>query len=475
MFSASLFIIGMLSACVDYDLYNPDDDKPIDTGTAVDPEPEPDPENPDILLYCTEDPDCEALYFGSLMTGCTSDWLQATIENQGAETLVVSDIQVDSSGDANFTIDPSTVPPTLGPSETYTFSLQFMPSAVGTTYTPNLLVTSNDPDTPTAELLLEGTGAEFSTYEECFQQSNYDAVDILWVLDNSGSMSTAINQVKDNFDLFINDFVDLELDYHLGLVTTDMYYALDGGRLRGDPTYLTSDMDPSLIVSSFLETVDEILDREGSGSEQGFDAVYHALNEPLLSGHNAGFFRDYDEYGNEVAIATIIVTDEDNSSGAEVHETASSTEFTDWYTGLKTDPDNVTFSAICGDPSWESFIGCLDIISGISGTPGDEYVYAVDRTNGFWSSICTDDFSEALSYLSLTAAGIKTEFALRYTPTSIVDMTVTVDGVEVDYYSAATGDGWKIDYTTNSLVFYGDAIPGPGSEICVTYQYDPGC
>ncbi len=474
MLTRTLLIAAMAMGCVDYDLYDPSDDKTPDTGTAGEPE---ETASPNIVVYCTEDPECTSLYFGTLMQNCPSDWEQVTVENKGGETLHVSDIHVDSSADSNFILEEGISLPTLAPGETYTFSVQFTPTAVGTSYTPDLLVISDDPINPTASLGLEGTGGEYSWYEETFLQNFYDSVDVLWVLDNSGSMSDSINRVKDNYDTFINQFVTEELDFHMGVITTDMSTATDQGKLRGSPTYTSSDMSESEIIDTFMDTVNLILDRTGDGSEKGFDATEAALTEPLVSGHNAGFFRDFDDDGNEVAIATIIVSDENNDLMASIHESSSTTTFSDWYLGLKSSSDRVTFSAICGDPTWDSsliFGGCEN--GNIDGDAGDEYVYAVNRTGGFWASICSSDFSEAIENLSQTAAGLRSSFTLKYTPTgSALDIVVEVNGVPVDYYSASTGNGWMLDYDTNSIVFYGDSVPEAGATVYVAYKYDAGC
>jgi len=59
------------------------------------------------------------------------------------------------------------------------------------------------------------------------------AVDMLWVIDNSGSMAEEVARLQDSFDVFMNEFVTLGLDYQIGVTTTDMVATDQSGRLPG--------------------------------------------------------------------------------------------------------------------------------------------------------------------------------------------------------------------------------------------------
>ena len=199
----------------------------------------------------------------------------------------------------------------------------------------------------------------------------------------------------------------------------------------------------------------------GSGKEQGFGAIQAALTEPLVSTDNAGFLRE------DAFLATVVISDEDDDTDA-----ISGASFAGWYLGLKDDPDMVSFSAFCGDAG----LGCWEWVSWSSGmitaTAGTEYLDAIDQVGGVWSSICSDDFSDALSLLSMEASGIKDTFVLAAVPTSVAEMEVLVDGEEVRYDNL---DGWQFDWDLNAVVFFGDTIPSNGSTIEVNYPYDGGC
>ena len=64
------------------------------------------------------------------------------------------------------------------------------------------------------------------------------------------------------------------------------------------------------------------------------------------------------------------------------------------------------------------------------------------------------------------------EFPLDHPPSNLGLMTVTVDGATVVQDGV---DGWVYDTDTQSLVFNGDGIPGPGAEVVVGYPVATEC
>lgn len=434
-------LLAILAACNEYDLVRPDKEDPVPVDTAP----------PVVELYPDIEISPSSLDFGSTFRNCTTAPQTVTVRNVGDAELEIASIALSGSGNSAFGLHAT--PHNLQPGEELTFTVDFSPTA-WTSFSVSAVVDSNDPDEPQVGVGLTGLGAEDQIFEETFTQNYNDAVDVLWVVDNSGSMSSAINQVMLNFDHFIGQFVSLGLDFHLGVVTTDMDNPTQSGRLQG-PTLVIDSTNPDP-HAAFLEVVN--LGTNGSGSEKGFAATQAALTEPLLSTTNAGFLRE------DAALATIVVTDEDEDS------TITPPAFATWYTTLKTDPTKVSFSAICGDPE---FIGCQDPFgTGITATGGFKYVEAAGLTGGIWESICTSDWDVALQHLSVTAAGMSYEFPLTNTPSSLASLVVTVDGVEPPY---SIIDGWIYESSTNSVVFDGTAIPAPGAQIVVSYPVAGEC
>lgn len=444
----SLFLLAF--ACTDYNLSTPAKTEP-EPDEEGEPEPEPEPEP-------SEDPDIEvtpeSIDFGYVMKDCPSDPLTVTIKNVGLAKLVVSDIELDGEAAAKFKMDGA--PTELAYDEEYTFEIEFEPSAY-VVYEVGVTVTSNDPDEGEVGVPVVGTGASGSIFEESFEQTYIDEdLDVLWIVDNSGSMDESLKRLNDQFDLFINAFISLGLDYHIGVVTTDMDNPAQSGKLQGSPLYIdTSTSNPE---REFSEVAN--VGSGGSGDERGLDASKNALSSPLVTTDNAGFLR------SGSVLSVIVVSDENDSSNV------STGSYTSWINSLRSDPDYTSFNAIVGDRG----LGCSsgDIWTGdfIEAMGGDKYLDVATATGGFFASICTEDFDVAVTNMARSSAGMKSSFELAKTPSDLSQMEVYVDGVLVPYDSF---DGWSYDSSTNSVQFHGDAYPDGGSIIEVSYPYDSTC
>jgi hypothetical protein len=433
----------MVVSCVDYDLNRPDnkEEPAFDTG---EPPPEEPSEEPDILVSPM------SLDFGSVLKDCTSDPQTVTVTNEGKAALEVSAISLGGNGTSSF--EQTGGPMSLSLGETATFEVTFTPSA-WLDFDVNVLVESNDPDEPTVRVDALGTGAEGSVYEESFTQDYIELVDVLWVVDNSCSMDDELVTMGKNFQAFINAFSDLEIDYHIGVITTDMDSPSDSGRFQGP--WLDSST-PNL-ATEFNNQVNQ--GTSGSATEQGFAAVRAALSEPLISSSlHDGFLRE------DAALSVIIISDENDNSGI------NSSNFTSWFQDLKpSDPTLARFNAFCGD----RFLGCQDPFnSGITASGGDKYIDAVDLTSGFFASICSSDYSVALQELSFSSAGMTLTFYLTEEPETLDGMVVLVDGKA---WPQDSDNGWTYDPENNSITFNGDAIPGPGAEVNVSYTTAGEC
>jgi hypothetical protein len=175
---------------------------------------------------------------------------------------------------------------------------------------------------------------------DVFVQEIRRAVDVLLVVDNSCSMIDEQIKLGSNFAAFIDEFVNAQVDYQIGVTTTDMVDPEHRGRLQGDTKLITAEMGFDEASSLFAENVHVCA--TGSGLEKGLDAARAALTEPVISNENAGFLRP------NAALAIVFVSDEDDLSIAPVGE------YLDFFFGLKGDPpyrarDLVTMSAVVGD------------------------------------------------------------------------------------------------------------------------------
>ncbi|GBC60298.1 hypothetical protein DENIS_1249 [Desulfonema ishimotonii] len=101
--------------------------------------------------------------FGSAPTGGTSAARAFTISNTGDATLSVSSVSLTGSDASAFSIQSDDASgKTISPSSSRTVSVAFAPASEGTK-TANLVISSNDPDSPTKTISLSGTATQTFT------------------------------------------------------------------------------------------------------------------------------------------------------------------------------------------------------------------------------------------------------------------------------------------------------------------------
>lgn len=139
-------------------------------------------------------------------------------------------------------------------------------------------------------------------------------VDILFVIDDSGSMSSAQQNMSQNIAMFSSTIAQMSvLDYHIGVVTTDMDSYSRKGRLVGSPAYVEK-TTPDLVARLSRNMLVGI---NGSGTEYMFNPVLAALTSPLDTTMNLGFHR------KDAYLAVIFLTDADdqgNYSARDFHQ-----------------------------------------------------------------------------------------------------------------------------------------------------------
>ncbi|MEE2828645.1 MAG: hypothetical protein VX498_05630 [Myxococcota bacterium] len=181
------------------------------------------------------------------------------------------------------------------------------------------------------------------TQTDVFQQEIRKTVDILLVVDNSCSMIDEQIKLASNFDNFIEQFLTVDVNYQIGVVTTDMSDPEHQGRLVGETKLITSEMDVDSARETFSENVKVCA--TGSGFERGLAAAEAALSESFLAegGPNAGLLRD------DAALSIVFVSDEDDGSALPVGE------YLTFFKGLKGDQGYrddtlINLSAVVGEP-----------------------------------------------------------------------------------------------------------------------------
>lgn len=131
-------------------------------------------------------------------------------------------------------------------------------------------------------------------------------IDVLFVIDDSCSMSDDQQQLGTNFESFISAFRANQVDFQLGAVTTDMRAMTRSGRLV--TPFLTRRTPELPLAFRRMVTVGT----RGSGTEQALAAARAAVTEPLLSSTNVNFIRP------DADFALVFVGDEDDQSTVDI-------------------------------------------------------------------------------------------------------------------------------------------------------------
>lgn len=348
-----------------------------------------------------------------------------------------------------------------------------------------------------------GKSSSFSLLneEDIFNQSvgTFNSkVDILWMIDNSGSMQTSQTNVVNNLNSFIQDFTTKQLDYQMAVAATDSYKVQfngkhdcstfrDGIRTTSNCTTVAgksysgvdvmtpSTLNPLTVFMTNVSLTDDVNNLFGSGDERAFQSIMRAIEEP----NNAGFLRP------GAFLSIIIVSDEDDFS----HDTST---FTENYS----DPSLYSISSVTSylDALTSSNLSnrrynvhamavydaaCRTALGGGSVKVNQRYSLLVDDVNAAFSdnalkgkktSLC-GDFANDLKSIADAIQTLSSEFKLQRIPKPET-IAVIVDGVLVpnkDTNPLLDG-GWFYDPTKNSIFFTIKYVPTANASIKVTYD-----
>ncbi|MEI7973088.1 MAG: hypothetical protein WCH11_01840 [Bdellovibrio sp.] len=371
-------------------------------------------------------------------------------------------------------------------------------------------------------LACEKNSRSFSLLSESqnFQQSTAFAqknVDILWVIDNSGSMANSQSNLRNNMSAFINRFSTLGVDYQMAVIGTDAWlgdaripqrYPNPTDRSLQFPGYranlsLFRDgcadiagqclgrtgiylVNPLNAIQTFVDlrgvtsnvfSMNSALGIQGSGDERAFHSMIAALENP--SNQSKVFPRP----GSFLSI--IILSDEDDFSGDATELQWMSYSNLDRYNVAAPTLQPVDHYLARLDQLMQSRLNysvsgifikdanCLRQLTG-STTPspsgrifGTRYAEMVSKARGVAGSLCDAEFYQSLTDISENTLALASSFALNRLPRP-ESIVVRVNNQLV---TPSETDGWVYVSESNAIQFRGSAIPAQGSSISV--DYDP--
>jgi hypothetical protein len=276
------------------------------------------------------------------------------------------------------------------------------------------------------------------TVEETFEQAAEPDLDVLFVVDGTGSMAEEQAAIGEAAEPFLAALDGLELAWQVGVASMDL---LLEGALQGRPWIITpGTAEPEAALAAALA-----VGTASSPPSAGLDAAALALDAEQAD--NAGFRRA------GAGLHVIFVSDGEDQSGEVLGDdpVAAMLELLAAQETATGHPARA--SAVVGDvPD-----GCSG--AGGEALAGERYTQVAEAAGGVVASICAADFGDLGAAVSDVAAEWQTRFALQGDPEDgTVD--VTVAGEELR-------DGWSIDHAGPALVF--DAAPAAGSLIVVRY------
>jgi hypothetical protein len=335
-----------------------------------------------------------------------------------------------------------------------------------------------------ASACAEDTLLTIGTTTDEFTQNDAASVDVLWVVDNSQSMQEEQTGLGQSFAVFLQQFELSQIDFHIGVVSTD---TATNGVLHapaGNPKYITAATpDPT---GTFLENVcfgtvslGSCQASAGASNEKAFESAALALGKggswapgDPVTPPNPGFLRA------GAALFVIMVSDEDDHSFGPV---GYYYRLFDSYKGAGNE-SRVSVSAIAGPTAGDA--GCVSVRG--SAVPGYRYEELAAESGGVFTSLC-EDFGLSLANLSSRAAGLRDRFVLSApvktgtkVPCGKVDAAELC--VEVHHPALPSGggavgkdasDGWSFEASSNTVIFHGTKVPPPLATISVEYEARP--
>jgi hypothetical protein len=290
----------------------------------------------------------------------------------------------------------------------------------------------------------QGTkGAEVT---ETFSQvaSKSGALDILIVMDNSGSMSAEQANIATKLqDLLLNVS---RADWRIAVVTTDPMDGCQRALIK------KGDADATGAFSRAVRP-----GTSGGSNEQGILMSVVGLRGSFPAGVSGGACSATAPWLRaDSAVAVLIVSDEDNcsSNGAGCGANAWSKEhyLYDHLASVRKPGVDAKVYGIIYHPSQTR----QDCQTG--STQGTQYSNIIQRTGGLWGSVCASDYSAVLQRISEDAATLlKDQYILKNIP-DLSSAAVRING-------QITTSGWNIK--DNTLTF--TVVPPAGASLAITY------
>lgn len=275
--------------------------------------------------------------------------------------------------------------------------------------------------------IIEDTAPDYEPIwvDHFYQPSQTDGVDIIWVIDPSGSMNNHQARLMQGIAAMMGALPSA--DWRLAIIPADHRFSKD------------EDQFPLVPGDTALDAENMYLASKKGAFEAGFDALYAYIME---NDYSLTWMR------HDAALLVVFVSDEEEQSNVYFSQV---NQFLSWITSYR---NNVYLASIVNlDPSDSE---CTNN----SSFTGTRYINATNYFGGQVIDICSEDWTAGVQDASTQIEPYE-YWDLTHVPLDQNFIYVFVDGV---IYT-----DWYFDSTRNRIYF--DILPPGNSLVEITYNY----
>ena len=262
------------------------------------------------------------------------------------------------------------------------------------------------------------------------QPLSVDGVDILWIIDTSGSMGRYNTELLAGIEAMM-----------LALPESGWRLAM----LSNDPSKASVEAQFPLVPGDdAADALDMYNLMQRGNREEGFDAAY----EYIVNNEYAQTWMR-----NDAALLVVMVSDEEDQSDEHFPDIA---DFKTWYGNLR--GGSAFLASIVNvaeaDSVCDFYVSSIDI--------GDRYMDATTHFGGVTVDICSEDWAPGVD-----------DATNRLEPYEEIELTYVVSDEDTIRVFINGSLNWDWHYQASDNTVYFDVIPSGNDHVDIAYHYDP--
>ena len=273
---------------------------------------------------------------------------------------------------------------------------------------------------------------EYPIWVDNFTQlSSADGIDIVWVIDRSGSMNNNLAKLEQGIAAMFGVLnAEFDAQWRVGIVSADPSESANNSAF------------PLIYGDDETDAMTDLSNLGNPGREQGFSAFY----EYYTGSYAPTWMR------TDASLLVIFVSDEDDQSQQQF---TIPQDFVNWYSTLR---DNTYLASI--------------VVTTTDCEPqlGDRYIEATNSMSGDIVDICAEDWTPSIQAVTYNLQPYD-EWELSHIPIDgVAGIYIFVDGLPASDW----GILWSYDAASNKVIFDPSTLPMGGSFVEIAYEWDNG-